>query len=358
MKKLYLSIYLILFSTSTFSQSINQNITTGNTVSIGTLESNSINSSDKSNDSTFKYEVGTRYWYGLNNTKFDYFNTGQISGNTLGNPAATLDWKNAASNNLEIFGKVTNDTNGWFVKGIIGIGVSGGKNGSLQDVDYLVNQVSYSDSISSADNNRNFYVGADIGKNFKFEDVTLSPIIGYYFWQASLQSYGGTLNPVGNNFCYASNCFGIPGGMNAGQSLSNSIIPISYTTRVQSPKIGGAVEYAINKKFKINFELDLYPFADIALYDYHNLGSYKVVDGNPNGVSRGLGMGYGGEFFMNYSIQNNLDLGVGVRYSKFLLKNQDMRFNVQGRGWVNNPNGLQQLDIQQMGVVASLTYRF
>ena len=357
MKKFFTCL-LILFSTPSFSQFNNQNTSTNGTVSIGTIDSNSFNSSDKSQDNVFKYEVGTRLWYGLNNTKFDYFNKGTISGNTIGNPAATLDWKNAASNNLEIFGKVTNETNGWFVKGMIGTGVSGGKNGSMQDVDYLVNQVSFSDSLSSADNNHNFYVGADIGKNFKFENVTLSPIVGYYYWQTSLQSYGGTINPVGNNFCYASNCFGIPGGMNVGQSLSSSIIPIAYDTRVQSPKIGGAVEYSITNKFKINLELDLYPFADIALYDYHNFGSNKVVNGNPNGISRGLGMGYGGELFMNYAVQQNLDFGVGVRYTRFQLKNQDMSFNVQGSGWNNSPNGLQQLDIQQLGFVASLVYKF
>ena len=311
-----------------------------------------------SNDDVFKYEIGTRFWYGLNNTKFDYSNTGIAYGNTLGNPAATLDWKNAASNNLEIFGKVTNDSNGWFVKGLLGVGVSGGKNGTMQDTDYLLNQVTYSDTTSSADNNHNFYVGADIGKNFKFDKINLSPILGYYFWQTSLTSYGGTVNPVANNFCYSSNCFGIPGGLNVGNTLSSSISPIAYDTRVQSPKLGGAVEYLINDKFKVNLELDIYPFADITLSDYHNANSDRVQNGRPNGISRGVGIGYGGELFVNYAVQQNFDFGLGVRYVKFQLKNQDMSFNTQANGWYNQPNALQQLDIQQLGYVLSLTYKF
>jgi hypothetical protein len=187
----------------------------------------------------------------------------------------------------------------------------------------------------------------------------LSPILGYYFWQTSLTSYGGTFNPVGNNICSTNSCFGLPAGfLNAGNSAPSSLIAIAYDTRVQSPKLGGAAEYLINDKFKVNLELDIYPFADITLSDYHNANSDRVQNGRPNGISRGIGIGYGGELFVNYAVQQNFDFGLGVRYVKFQLKNQDMSFNVQGSGWYNQPNALQQLDIQQLGYVLSLTYKF
>lgn len=333
LKKLstYTTFILVIFSASVFAQQSSDHSVSSNEYS-----------------SAYSFEIGSRLWYGLNKFHYDYYSTSS----NYGNPAATLTYDNSPSYNLDVFGKITNNDSKLFAKGIITLGVAGAVNGSNRDVDFYPGQITYSNTLSSSTNNHNLLLALDFGKDYEVGDSKISPYFGYMYWRDSLTGYGGTVNPVGNNSFYNSN------GYVVGQTLPNNMIDLAYDTRVMGLRLGLSFETPINDKFKLSFDIFGVPYADITMFDYHNYGSNRVVDGNPNGVSRGIGIGYGGDAFINYQINPSLEVGLGVRYMDFYLKNQDISFNIQGTGWVNNPSGLQYLEFQQLGFLTNFKYKF
>lgn len=182
----------------------------------------------QNSDTSYKFDVGSRYMYSKNTTKWQYYNSSSI----YGNPAATLDWDNLTANNLELFSKGTSIDTNLFVKGLIGFGVDTKNAGSMLDVDYLKNQVTYISSTSSANVSKNLYASIDFGKDFNFGETTLSPFVGYYYWTTRLEAYGGTLNSVSDNTWY--NTY----GYSAGDSYYLNQVTIAYQTIVQGPRVG------------------------------------------------------------------------------------------------------------------------
>lgn len=294
-----------------------------------------------------KVEVGMHYWRGLNNTKYNYYSTSA----TRGNPAATLTWKDAPSDNIELFA-ISSVGSDYFIKGNVGFGVSSQKSGSLTNVDYNAGQITFSDTTSSATNSRNGSAGIEFGRIMRLNEMVLKPSVGYYYSRSLLDSYGLYLNPVGDGSFYAAN------GVAAGQTVRNSdFLGISYETIVKSPKLGLGATFKVGGSTSITLEGAYYPFADITLFDYHR-SSDKVQNGEPNGVSNGRGSGYGFDLFVNHMASQRLTLLTGIKFSSFTLSDRDMAFNNVAGGWSINRNGLKSLDIQQLGFTFGAKYSF
>jgi len=291
--------------------------------------------------------IGLRYWYAVNKTKFQSHNLDT----SLGNPNATIDWDGIKTHQLELFTK-NNISNGVYSKALIGFKVSQ-KSGSMRDIDFLVNQVSYIDSSSTARNDRNNHLSIDLGNDFYFEESRLSPFIGFYYQRNRVDAYGGVLNPVNNNTFY--NAMGWASGM----SNIVTVIDMTYETIVKSPRVGMNGTYALNKFNSLDYEVAYYHRPKILLNDTHYYSmSTKINDGNPNGISTGYGTGYGAEAIFNHLVTENTKIGVGLRYLQFRLTNKDMIFNTTASGWVNSALGLKDLTLKQYGLLFNLEFKY
>jgi hypothetical protein len=290
---------------------------------------------------------GIRYWYATNKTKFKYYSPYT---SYYGNPAAIIDWDGIKTHQIELFAK-NNIVNEIFAKGAVGFKVAQ-KSGSMRDIDFLVNQVSYVDTTSTASNNRNNHASIDVGSDFKFDKLRLSPFIGFYYQRNRVDAYGGTLNSVDNSTLYNSL------GWTPGMSNSAEYITLTYETIVKSPRIGVSGKYDFNKNNSFDYELAYYHRPKILLNDTHYSNSSKVDNGNPNGVSTGYGTGYGAEVIYNHLVAENTKFGVGLRYLQFRLTNKDMFFNTTASGWVNSVLGLKDLTLKQYGLLLNMEFKY
>lgn len=292
--------------------------------------------------------IGVRYLFLVNKTKFQSY-TPYTS--TYGNPNATIDWEGIKTHQLEIFSKnyISNEV---FTKGALGFKVSQ-KSGSMRDIDFLTNQVSYIDSSSYARNSKNNHLKIDIGKDLNFGETKLSPFIGFYYQSNKVDAYGGVINPVENNSLYNSM------GWSAGMSNIVSGIDMTYETIVKSPRLGINGKYFFSNYSTIDYEFTYFVRPKILLNDTHYYSmSTKVSDGNPNGVATGYGTGYGAEIIYNHYVTDDSKLGVGISYQQFRLANKDMYFNTISYGWVNTPMGLKELLLKQYGLIFNLEIKY
>lgn len=108
----------------------------------------------------------------------------------------------------------------------------------------------------------------------------------------------------------------------------------------------------------MDFEFALVPIANMTLNDYHYTTSYKVQNGEPNGVATGDGWGYSTDIFLNYEIIKDTKISLGIRYQEFLMQNKDMTFNIVTTGQNVNPQGSKELALQQFGILLNLQHKF
>jgi len=306
---------------------------------------------DEKIQSTFTFDVGSRYWYSTTNIKTEGLNNGA----SYGNPSYVIDWSNMTGSNLELFGKMLHSESEYFVKGYVGTNLGNGASGKMSDVDYARGQTTTSVLNTDAKQLSASYGVLDFGKDFKLSNTSISPFVGYFYWKQKSQSYGGTVGAITSGDYTLYNSLGIT----VGQVLSNSVNVITYETTVNAPRFGFSLNQPVSEKFTVDFELAYMPFANIKLNDTHNAApNYYVTNGSPNNVSSGQGWGYGSDIYLKYKVSKNTKFGVGFRYQYFELKNQNYSTNLVNGGWNTTTNGLQKLTLEKFGLMLSGEYRF
>lgn len=139
-----------------------------------------------------QFEVGLRYWRSVGNTRFSINSSKQNP--DFGNPTSVLKYDDLDGYSGEFFWYARNETN-TFAKGFIGGGLSGG---SLDDEDYFAGQVKFSDTFSQLKGESLLYGTVDVGQHFTPIDgatkLTLSPFIGFNYWQETAAAYGVRCN--------------------------------------------------------------------------------------------------------------------------------------------------------------------
>jgi hypothetical protein len=149
-----------------------------------------------------QWQIGARYWWSEGQTRSDL----NSSKNTpiLGNPTSTLDYDGMTGNAGEFFWSARNET-ATFAKGIIGAGGLSG--GGLDDKDFFVGQIKFSDTYSKIEGDSLIYGTIDVGQDFTILEgatkVTFSPFVGFNYWQETVSAYGARCNvdDIGGFFC-------------------------------------------------------------------------------------------------------------------------------------------------------------
>ena len=307
-------------------------------------------STDKENTAKkHSVEVGIRYWYGKNNTKFDSHSQDA----TKGDPNATLNWTNMKSNNIELLGKVADIDDKYFVKGLIGGNIGSISSGQIQDIDYYAGQTTFADTTSKAKEISASYIYLDVGKDIQLDFLKVSPFIGFFYSKQLLDAYGGTVNAITSGNYWAYNMM----GWTVGQVFDDSVKPFNYETIVSTPRVGIAFDKKVGD-FETFLQFVYMPRSHITLNDSHKLDTNKVTNAGPNAISNGYGFGYAYEFLINYLITDNSKLGVGFKYEEFLMKNKDFRYNTLTSGWYNDVSAMKQLSIKKYGTLLNYQLTF
>lgn len=104
----------------------------------------------------YAFEIGARYWYSTGKLAKDLYDDPRFSADL----ASRLTYSGLTSHAFEGFGKLTLPSN-LFLKGFAG--VSGLRNGSLNDEDFPPGTVPYSSTRSAQDGGRLGYATVDLG---------------------------------------------------------------------------------------------------------------------------------------------------------------------------------------------------
>src|SRR5262249_53127833 len=93
--------------------------------------------------SQFAFEGGARYWYSMGQNRFAFANGAA----GFGNPTSTLDWDRMQGHTGEGFFRIDHLPTHIFLKGVIGGGAIRG--GDMDDLDFFVGQVNFSNTTSA-----------------------------------------------------------------------------------------------------------------------------------------------------------------------------------------------------------------
>lgn len=149
-----------------------------------------------------QWELGVRYWWSEAQTRYD-FTSSRVSPN-LGDPTSVLDYDGLGANSLEFMWSVRSETDTVF-RGFIGGGWLNG--GSLDDEDYFVGQIKFSDTYSRVDDGNMGYGTIDLAQDFVLAEagprIVVGPFVGFNYWQEDLSAYGVRCNrdDAGGLFC-------------------------------------------------------------------------------------------------------------------------------------------------------------
>ena len=288
-----------------------------------------------------QWQVGARYWWSEGQTRFD-INSSRIQP-ILGNPTSTLDYDGMNGNAGEFFWSARNET-ATFAKGFIGGGgISGG---SLDDEDYFVGQIKFSDTYSKVKGDSLVYGTIDVGQDFTVLDgaskITLSPFIGFNYWQETVKVNGVRCNAddVGGAFC------GPPGHI----AVPFSSRVIKNEANWASLRLGTEVKVKLWDRLTLRGDGAVLPVAYLWNDDYHYLRS--DLGQAPNITDSGSGWGYQLEGEVSLDVSRNWSLGAGVRYW-YAETNGDsdfIHFNVTSE--------LKDFTSERFGVFGNVTYRF
>jgi hypothetical protein len=205
-----------------------------------------------------------------------------------------------------------------FWKGYVGGGKISG--GSLDDEDYFVGQVKFSDTYSEQRGGRLSYFSTDVGVIFYdstkrpsgLKDAMVDPrgirlgaFVGYHHWDEKVHAFGIRCNPDdlgGVVLC------GPPGS-----------VPVPFTTNVISNKvewnslrIGLSGEAQLTNRLKIYGEAVWIPYARMENADSHHLRA--DLGPTPNILHNGHGNGVMLEGILSYDVTSNFSVGIGARY--------------------------------------------
>ena len=250
--------------------------------------------------SPFSFEVGTRYWYSKGQNRFAFTN------NTFpfGNPTSTLDWNRMQGHSGEGFFRIDHQPTHLYVKGLVGGGILRG--GDMDDLDFLVDQINFSNTTSQVSGNFLTYAIADLGYSFDVPSagVRYGVFVGYHYWRERMTAFGVLCNPAAiNGFC------GAPGAIVVPFSTAVDI----FDTTWQALRVGGEARYELGEHWSISGELALVPYAWMSNDDSHLLRT--DLGPSPNIITHGWrGVGAEAEALVNYKVLPHFDIGAGFRY--------------------------------------------
>jgi outer membrane protease len=240
-----------------------------------------------------QYEVGGRYWFGNAKTSKNLYGFAPAS------MVSRLTYSDMMTNSGEIYGRVTS-SNGWFLKGYLGLGAMSG--GSLQDEDFPPGISPYSSTISQQRGGYLNYASLDVGYNLvRGGDFALGAFAGYHLLNEVVNAYGCTQTAGNPDVCQP--------------TIPKSVEAISQTNTWQSVRVGlnGSVTFA--ERFKFTADAAWLPYVQL-----HGTDSHLLRIGNELGdftgpvPEKGTGMGYQLEAVLNYQITPRTSIGFGGRY--------------------------------------------
>ncbi len=256
---------------------------------------------DKRFPSPFAFEVGARYWYSIGQNRFA-FTTRTFP---FGNPTSTLDWDRMQGHSGEAFARVDHLPTGLFAKGLIGGGVL--KGGDMDDLDFLVDQINFSNTSSAVDGNSLRYAMIDVGYSFAVPEagVKFGAFVGYHYWRESMTAFGVICNAdqVNNALCGPAGAVVVP--------LTTPVV--TYDTTWNAIRLGADARVQVTDRWSVSGEVAFVPYAWLTNDDSHLLRT--DLGAVPNIITHGWrGMGAEAEAFVNYRVLPNFELGVGARY--------------------------------------------
>jgi hypothetical protein len=251
--------------------------------------------------SPFVFEGGARYWYSIGQNRFAFTN------NTFpfGNPTSTLDWDRMQGHSGEGFARVDHLPTGLFAKGLIGGGVL--KGGDMDDLDFLIDQINFSNTTSAIDGNTMRYAMIDLGWSYAVPQagVRFGGFVGYHYWRESMTAFGVLCNPdqFSNAFCGPAGAVVVPMGTPV----------VTFDTTWHAIRVGGDARFEIDDRWSVSGEVAFIPYAWLTNDDSHLLRT--GLGPTPNIITHGWrGMGAEAEAFVNYKVMPHFEVGVGARY--------------------------------------------
>ena len=250
-----------------------------------------------------RFEIGARYWQSVGKTRFSINSSKQDP--ALGNPTSVLTYEDMDGYSGEFFWYARNETN-TFAKGFIGGG--GLTGGNLDDEDYYAGQIKFSDTFSQLKGESLIYGTIDFGQHFTLSDgpsrLSLSPFIGYNYWQETATGYGARCNPddIDGAVC------GVPGEV----VVPFSTEVIKNKAMWSALRLGGEAKAKLWNRLTVMGEAAILPVTYVMNEDSHFLRA--DLGRPPNIEDRGIGWGYQLEAALRYDITPGWSAGAGVRY--------------------------------------------
>lgn len=287
------------------------------------------------------FEMGLRYWVSEGTTDYAINSSELVS--TLGNPTSILTYDNLDARSAEFLLRLTTEDDTFF-KGFVGGGWL--NSGTLDDEDYSVGQVKFSDTYSEVQSASMFYATVDAGQSFvsrsDYSEFALSPFLGVNYWNELINAYGLRCNPddVGGVNC------GSPGDVTVPFSTKVISDDISWV----SLRLGVEASAKLFDRFIITGEAVWLPATLLVNYDSHHLR--PELGPTPNGRDSGHGDGYQLEAAVSWDILPQFNIGGGVRYwhleasgtSEFLIDGTKAKLN--------------QFTSERFGVFGQMSYKF
>jgi len=256
---------------------------------------------DQRFQSPFTVEAGTRYWYSIGQNRFAF--TNRIF--PFGNPTSTLDWDRMQGHAGEGFFRIDHRPSHLYVKGLVGGGILRG--GDMDDLDFLVDQINFSNTTSAINGNNLTYGIVDLGYSFDVPSagVRYGGFVGYHYWHERMTAYGVLCNAdqTSNAFCGP-----------AGATVVSFGTPVDiFDTTWNAIRVGGEARYELGERWTISGEVAFVPYAWMTNDDSHLLRA--DLGPVPNIITHGTrGMGGEAEALVNYKVLPHFDIGAGIRY--------------------------------------------
>ncbi len=301
-----------------------------------------------------EFDAGIGTWISQGSTRWSHNASGVDP--LLGNPSSELNYKDLASNVVELRGQVTLAQK-WSLRANYGFGdITGGR---LIDDDYVSQAGAvccttlnrphrFSRTFSDVNGSDLWYVNADLGYkawSFLQEKGSLRVFLGYQYWREKVEATGVTqveCTSVGVN------CNAVGTVTNRGQKV------ITNTVKWSSLRLGLESGYQFTSRFSIDGSVVWIPYTSMKNEDIHHLRT--DLQQNPSFSMSGTGMGVNTEVTATLMIIQNLFFNVGYRYWWVGVTDGD---------WTNHPVSgasstvqLNQLQSFRQGVTLGLDYKF
>lgn len=281
-------------------------------------------------------ELGVRYWYSEASTTRSHNAQGLVP--SLGNPTSVLTYEDLKTHALELYGR-KNLPRGLFLKGNAGLGDT--RSGSFDDEDFARGQDKFSDTTSTVKGNRLTYFTIDAGKEIvRTKNGAAGLFVGFSYWAERLDAYGLVVTVP------------VPAPPDNGRRLADSVPVISNEVTWQSLRVGLTSTAILGPGTRITFDGALIPYAKVRDEDSHWLRqSPNDLGQAPNIHIKGEGYGFQLDLEVRQAIQNNWEVGAGLRY--WLLRATDGTRSAVG---ISVP--LSELESQRFGLTLGVTRRW